>query len=252
MHPTDDLIPLLKKLRLSGVLTTLDLRVRQAADQYLSPQEFLYRVLHDELERHDAKQVDLRVRRASFEHAKTLEDFDFTFNPQVPRARVIDLATCAFVERHRNVLLLGKTGVGKSHLAQALGHRACLAGHQVLYTSAHQMLTMLRAARADASHDRKMLPAGAVAQRSRRTLATDPDRRTVDQVSRTERTQPMTPSNAKITTRIARSGQPGWTRSHQPVLDNRALTTTGRRRRGAGPAASGRGRDRVDGADSVA
>lgn len=157
MHPTDDLIPLLKKLRLSGVLTTLDLRVRQTADQNLSPQEFLYRVLHDEVERRDAKQLGVRVRRASFEHAKTLEDFDFTFNPQVPRARVVDLATCAFVERRHNVLLLGKTGVGKSHIAQALGHRACLAGYQVLYTSAHQMLTTLRAARADASHDRKML-----------------------------------------------------------------------------------------------
>lgn len=157
MHPTDDLIPLLKKLRLSGVLATLDLRVRQTADQNLSPQEFLYRVLHDEVERRDAKQLDMRLRRANFEHAKTLEDFDFTFNPHVPKARLIDLATCVFVERHHNVLLVGKTGVGKSHLAQALGHRACLAGYKVLYTSAHQMLTSLRAARADDSYERKML-----------------------------------------------------------------------------------------------
>src|SRR5690606_40520503 len=118
--------------------------------------EFLYRLLADEAERRDAKQLELRLRRASFEHATALEDFDFHFNPQVPKAKIIDLATCAFVDRRENVLLVGRTGVGKSHIAQALGHRACRAGHHVLYISAHDMLTQLRAARADGSLDRRM------------------------------------------------------------------------------------------------
>jgi DNA replication protein DnaC len=99
----------------------------------------------------------MRLRRASFEGARAIEDFDFTFNPKIPKSKVIDLATCGFVERHENVLLVGRSGVGKSHIAQAFGQRACRAGHDVIYASAHELLTELRAARADATHDRKML-----------------------------------------------------------------------------------------------
>jgi DNA replication protein DnaC len=157
MSSTDDLIPLLKKLRLSGVLQSLELRTRQAVDDDLGHGEFLYRLLSDEVERRDAKQLESRIRRASFEGMRSIEDFDFHFNPEIPKAKIIDLATCGFVERRENVLLIGRTGVGKSHIAQALGHRACRAGYQALYTSAHDMLTTLRAARADASYDRKLL-----------------------------------------------------------------------------------------------
>lgn len=157
MSPTDELIPILKKLRLSGVMQSLELRQRQAVDDNLDLAEFLYRLLSDEVGRRDSKQLELRLKRASFEHKKTLEDFDFAFNSAVPKAKVIDLATCSFVGRKEVVFLLGPTGVGKSHIAQALGHRACMAGFTVLYVPAHEMLTTLRAARADESFDRKVL-----------------------------------------------------------------------------------------------
>lgn len=157
MSPTDELLPVLKKLRLSGVLETLDLRTRQAVDDQLSFPEFLYRLLHDEVERREAGQLRLRLRRASFEHARTVEDFDFHFNPGVPKARILDLATCGFVGRREVVCLVGPTGVGKSHLAQALGHRACMAGFVVLYVTAQAMLAELRAARADHSFERRLL-----------------------------------------------------------------------------------------------
>jgi DNA replication protein DnaC len=156
MSPTDELVALLKKLRLSGVLQTLDLRVRQAVEDNVSHPEFLFRLLSDEIERRDGKQLEQRIRRACFEHAKTLEDFDFHFNPQVPKARVVDLATCLFIDRAENVLLNGPTGVGKSHLAQALGHRACRAGKTVLFVAASDLFKQLRAGRADASYDRKL------------------------------------------------------------------------------------------------
>jgi DNA replication protein DnaC len=156
MSVIDELVPLLKKLRLSGVLNSLELRLREANDDEIAYQEFLYRLLRDEAERRDAKQLEQRVRRANFEHAKSLEDFDFHFNPQIPKAKVLDLATCAFVERRENVLLLGQTGVGKSHIAQALGHRACMAGHAVQYAAAQDLLKHLRAARADNTYDRKL------------------------------------------------------------------------------------------------
>ncbi|MEZ4232410.1 MAG: ATP-binding protein [Polyangiaceae bacterium] len=119
MSTIDELVPLLKKLKLSGILHTLELRLRQSVDDGLAYEEFLYRLLKDEVERRDSKQLDQRVRRANFEHQKTLEDFDFHFNPEIPKQQVLDLATCTFVERKRNVLLLGQTGVGKSHIAQA-------------------------------------------------------------------------------------------------------------------------------------
>ena len=157
MGTRDDMLPILKKLRLSGLLDTLDLRTQEAVEGNLSNEEFLLRLLTDEVERREAKQLDLRLRRARFDHAKTIDDFDFQFNPSVPRAKVTDLATCLFVERREVVCLIGPTGTGKSHLAQALGHRACMAGHKVLYTSAHQMFRQLRAARADRSFDRCLL-----------------------------------------------------------------------------------------------
>ena len=128
MSSTEDLIPLLKKLRLSGVLQSLELRTRQAVDDDVHHGEFLYRLLSDEVDRRDSKQLESRVRHANFESVRSLEDFDFHFNPDIPKAKIIDLATCAFVERRENVLLIGRTGVGKSHIAQALGHRACRAG----------------------------------------------------------------------------------------------------------------------------
>lgn len=157
MSPTDDLVPMLKKLRLSGVLQSLDLRTKQAVDDNLALSEFLYRLLADEVERREAKQLMLRIRRANFEHEKTIEDFDFSFNAAIPRAKVLELATCAFIERRDNVLIVGPTGVGKSHLAQALGHRACRAGFSVAYVGAHELLIQLRAARGDASYEKRIL-----------------------------------------------------------------------------------------------
>jgi DNA replication protein DnaC len=154
MSPTDQLIPVLKKLRMSGVLQTMELRSRQAVDDNLPYEEYLHLLLADEVERREAKQLQMRLRRAQFEHDKTLEDFDFSFNPKVQKAKVIDLATCAFIERRENVLLIGPSGVGKSHIAQALGHRACRVGYNAMFVSANRMLTDLRASRADNSYDR--------------------------------------------------------------------------------------------------
>jgi DNA replication protein DnaC len=157
MSPIDELVPLLKKLRLSGILHTLELRTQQAVDDNLAHSEFLLRLLTDEVERRDSKMLEQRIRRAKFDHRKTLEDFDFHFNPNIPRAKVIDLATCGFITRRQNVLLLGPSGVGKSHIAQALGQRACLVGHKVLYTASRDMFKLLRAARGDGTHERCLL-----------------------------------------------------------------------------------------------
>jgi DNA replication protein DnaC len=157
MTGPEHLMSTLKKLRLSGVLETLELRARQATDDGLSHSEFLFRLLCDEVERRDGQKLAGRLRRASFEAHKTLEDFDWRFNPKIAKDKLLELGTCQFVSRKEVVLLCGPSGTGKSHVAQALGHRACRAGHSVLYCTAHHLFTGLRAARADGSYDQKLV-----------------------------------------------------------------------------------------------
>lgn len=154
MNPIDELSPIFKKLRLSGLLISLDVRSRQAVEDNLSYEEFLLRLFCDEMERREAKQLKQRLNKAEFEHAKTLEDFNFTFNPKIPKAKVIDLTTCNFIAKHENVLLVGPSGVGKSHIAQSVGHRACLMGYSTIFTTAHKFFGQLRAAMADGSYER--------------------------------------------------------------------------------------------------
>lgn len=156
MGTRDELIPVLKTLRLSGVLQTLELRLREVTEDQVGHVDFLLRILRDEVERRATKQLGARLRKANFEHAKTLGDFDFVFNPTLPKARILDLATCGFIGRHENVVLVGPTGTGKSHIAQALGHRACMAGHSVVFVPAHQLFAELRASRADNTLNKRL------------------------------------------------------------------------------------------------
>lgn len=122
MELNHQLTPYLKSLRLSGVLETLDARNRQAIDGQWSYVEFLARLLEDEVSRRAQKQLALRVRRSGMNSTKTLDSFDFSFNPSVNRQQVLDLAAGDYIRQQRNVLICGPTGVGKSHLAQALAH----------------------------------------------------------------------------------------------------------------------------------
>lgn len=156
MGPIDELVPILKKLRLSGVLQTFEMRLRQASDGQLSHAELVLRLLTDEVERRDGKQLQLRVGRAGFEHHKTLEDFDFAFNTKLPKAKILDLCTCRFLDSHTNVVIVGPSGVGKSHVAHAIGQRACMLGEATLYVSAQRLFTTLRAARGDGTYERQL------------------------------------------------------------------------------------------------
>jgi len=156
MELTHQLAPMLRTLRLSGLLESLDVRNRQAIEQKLSFVEFLVLVVQDEVERRSQNKLRLRLRRANFDPTKTLEGYDFAFNPTINKQQVFDLATCLFVERNENVLIYGPTGVGKSHLAQALAHEACRRGHEVLVISAAKMLQHLAGGRADGSRAQRL------------------------------------------------------------------------------------------------
>jgi DNA replication protein DnaC len=155
MELTHQLSPFLKQLRLSGILETLENRNRQAVDGQWSYIEFLARLLEDEVERRGQKQLTLRLRRASVNSIKTLEGFDFAFNPAIKRQQILQLASCDYIRQKHNLLICGPSGVGKSHLAQALAHEACRQGFDVLFVNTHKMLQHLHGGRADGSWERR-------------------------------------------------------------------------------------------------
>jgi DNA replication protein DnaC len=131
----DALRKTLKQLRLSGLLESLEIRLQEAAGHGLSHSEFLELILQDELAVRGDRQLQRRFKAAQFRERKSLEDFDWSFNPSIPRKQVYDLASCRFLREGRDVLWLGPPGVGKSFLVQAIGYQAIKAGYTVLYRS---------------------------------------------------------------------------------------------------------------------
>ena len=117
----------------------------------LSLLESLDRLLGEQAARRRDRGISRRITAAHFAEHKTLETFDWTFNKTITRAQYEQLATGDFIRRHVNVVLVGQSGVGKSHLMQAVGLSACALGYRVCYTTSAQMLIQLTAALADKS-----------------------------------------------------------------------------------------------------
>lgn len=159
---THPLSPKLKELRLSGMLASLEERAELAREQQLSPVEFLALLLEDELERRHQRTQARRQKEAGFEYLKTLADFDFAAVPTLDKALVLELATCSFLTAKENWLICGPTGVGKSHLATAIGYEAIRRGMKVLSFATHRLLAELLAARADGTHHRLLTKLSAV------------------------------------------------------------------------------------------
>ena len=116
-------------------MQTLPVRLQEAAANRLSHAEFLELILQDELNVRQERLLNRRTKAADFRHLKTLEDFDWQFNPTIHRKQIYDLATGQFIRQANDVLFLGPPGVGKTHLAQALGYEAIKMNFQVLYRS---------------------------------------------------------------------------------------------------------------------
>jgi DNA replication protein DnaC len=139
----------LRTLKLSGMLDTLEARVAQARAGELGHVEFLQVLCEDEIARREAASLIKRIRQARFEAPTTLEEFDFSYNPKVPGAVIRDLAALRFVDRAESVILHGPVGVGKTFIAQALGHQACRAGHTAAFTKTSRLLADLAGGHAD-------------------------------------------------------------------------------------------------------
>lgn len=152
-HP---LLPKLRRLKLSGILDTLETRAAQASRDQLSPTEFLAILLDDELERREQTRLSRHIAVAGVDPTKTVASFDFAAVPDLDRGRFADLATAAFVPRAEKVILAGPSGVGKTHLMNALVVEALKRGYTGWQRSTHRVLNDLQAARADGTHRRRL------------------------------------------------------------------------------------------------
>jgi DNA replication protein DnaC len=146
----------LAKLRLPGIANTIEQRMNQAISEKWSYSMFLETLLTDEIERRDNKQLQKRLAKSQLDLTKTLETFDFKFNPKIQVASIREMALCGFVENKQNIFILGPSGVGKSHLAQALGHQACRNGHEVLFNCTYQLFEWIYNGRGDGTHKKRL------------------------------------------------------------------------------------------------
>lgn len=144
----------LKQLRLSALGRTLSVRLQEAAANRLSHAEFLELILRDEVQVRDERKLARRTQAAEFHALKTLEDFDWRFNTSIPRKDIYDLAACHFVRGATDVLFVGPPGVGKTHLAQAIGYEAIKQGFLVRYRSIFDLVADFLSEEALAKRDR--------------------------------------------------------------------------------------------------
>jgi DNA replication protein DnaC len=144
----------LRKLRLSGLALSLDGRLEEALKNQLTHVEFLELILQDELAVRGERLIARRTKAAAFRDVKTLDQFNFSFNPSINKRQIYELATCRFIRQAHDVLWLGPPGVGKSFLVQALGYQAIKTGFLVYYRSVFDLVRDFMQDEAFGGHDK--------------------------------------------------------------------------------------------------
>jgi DNA replication protein DnaC len=137
----------LRALRLSGMSATLQARALAVANHEMDFMEGFSWLVQDELDRRRSRLLDRRYTLSGLPERKDLKDFDWSYNPTIPRRAVLELATLKFIEAREDALLIGRPGTGKSHLAKAIAALAVNRGHKVIYREAHQLIEDINEAR---------------------------------------------------------------------------------------------------------
>lgn len=136
----------LKALKLSGTLDTIEMRILEASSNQLSFSELLSMILADELQTRQNRKLQRLIAKARLESNKTIESFDFSFNPSIKPSQIRELANCRFIEKSENIFFVGPTGTGKTHLAKSIAHMACRQYLSVGSYNFHELfLTMAKA-----------------------------------------------------------------------------------------------------------
>jgi DNA replication protein DnaC len=147
----EKLIGDLKKLRLPAMAEMLDSYTKQAVSSSMSYMDFLSGLVTEEMSYKERRGVENRIKSARFPVVKSLDDFDYAFQPSINRKKLEELSSLRFIDNRENVLFLGPPGVGKTHLSTGLAVKACEAGYKVLFTTLNEMLSVLMASLADNS-----------------------------------------------------------------------------------------------------
>ena len=146
----------LKKLRLPAMTEMLDSYVKQAASSSMSYMDFLSGLVSEEVRHKEQRAVQSRIKSARFPVLKSLDDFDYVFQPSINRKKLAELSSLRFIDNKENILFLGPPGIGKTHLATGLGVKGCESGYKVLFTTLNDMVSVLMASMADNSFPSKL------------------------------------------------------------------------------------------------
>lgn len=150
------LVKHLKNLKLSGFAKTVEVRNEQAIKEQLSYMEFLELLVEDEVTNRRDNSYKKRFQKAHFPFTKTLEEYDFNFQPVLNRQEIYNLATCEFIRKKENVVFIGPPGTGKTHLSISLGIKALQQGYKVIFTTVSDMMSTLFESKADNSYAQKL------------------------------------------------------------------------------------------------
>jgi len=141
----------LRQLKLAGIVKSFEARNKFAIDNKVSYIEFMELLLEDESLNRQANSFGKRLSKSKINTQKSIEEFDFNYQPKLNKQQITELASCRFINQNKNIVLMGKPGVGKTHLANAIGLEALKQGYKVMFLHINDLIEKLNATRADGS-----------------------------------------------------------------------------------------------------
>jgi DNA replication protein DnaC len=146
----------LVQLKLAGIAKSIEDKIDYATEAKLSFLEFIKILLETEFSSRKNNSLRKRANKSKLPQTKKIEDYDFKFQPSLNKLQILNLSSCDFIEKKENIILMGKPGTGKTHLACAIGLKALFKGYKVLFTTAHELIKELHQSKADGTYYMKL------------------------------------------------------------------------------------------------